>query len=168
MNWLGTYNYWMAIILMMVGLYCVIRSGNFVKKLVGLAIFQTSALLFYVAVGKVSGGRAPILQFDDQGNVLTPDNTMGEVLYANPLPHVLMLTAIVVGVALVAVGLAIVVRIKEKYGTVEEDEILEMDARPVPESSRLKESFTMQQKQETDETIAEVDPTRNNNEENHS
>ncbi len=107
----GLYNYWIAIFLMMTGFYNVIASGNLIKKLIGLSIFQTSVFLLYISMGKVEGGTAPIV------------NT-SITIYSNPLPHVLILTAIVVGVATTAVGLALVVRIKEAYGTIEEDELL--------------------------------------------
>lgn len=108
------YHYAITIFLMMAGLYVVIARGNMVKKLVGLSIFQTSVYLLYVEPGKILGGTAPII--DPSFSV-----------YSNPLPHVLMLTAIVVGVATLALGLALVVRINEAYGTIEEDEIFEMD-----------------------------------------
>ena len=117
MAWLGLWNYWVVVCLMMVGLYIVIARDNLVKKMMGLSIFQVSVIMFYVSMGKVRGGTAPII----------PEGG-GEVLYSNPLPHVLMLTAIVVGVATLALGLAIVVRIYEAYGSVEEDEIAHMDA----------------------------------------
>ena len=112
----GHFNYWVVIVLMMTGLYVVMSRGNLVKKIVGLNIFQTSVFIFYISMGKVRGGTAPI---EVAGG--------GEVLYSNPLPSVLILTAIVVGVATTAVGLAIVVRIREAYGTIEEDEIVEQD-----------------------------------------
>jgi multicomponent Na+:H+ antiporter subunit C len=99
---------------MMVGFYTLIARGNLVKKLIGLNIFQTSVILMYVSFGKVAGGTAPILVEGGEG---------AGVIYSNPLPHVLMLTAIVVGVATLALGLSLVVRIKEAYGTIEEDEI---------------------------------------------
>jgi multicomponent Na+:H+ antiporter subunit C len=104
------YNYFITIFLMVGGLYIVITRGNMIKKLVGLSIFQTSVYLLYIAPGKIIGGTAPIID---------PAFTV----YSNPLPHVLILTAIVVGVATLALGLALVVRINEAYGTVEEDEI---------------------------------------------
>jgi multicomponent Na+:H+ antiporter subunit C len=110
----GLYNDFAAIVLMMAGFYVVISQGNLVKKLVGLGLFQTSVFIFYISMGKVAGGNAPIL-------------TEGVEIYSNPLPHVLILTAIVVGVATTAVGLALVVRIQEAYGTVEEDEIQDQD-----------------------------------------
>jgi multicomponent Na+:H+ antiporter subunit C len=110
----GLYNDFIAIFLMMAGFYVVISQGNLVKKLVGLGLFQTSVFIFYISMGKVADGNAPIL-------------TEGVEVYSNPLPHVLILTAIVVGVATTAVGLALVVRIQEAYGTVEEDEIQAQD-----------------------------------------
>jgi multicomponent Na+:H+ antiporter subunit C len=106
----GLYNYWIAIVLMMIGFYAVITSGNLVKKLIGLNIFQTSVFLFYISMGRVSGGSAPIV-------------AEGVQRYSNPLPHVLILTAIVVGIATTSLGLALVVRIQEAYGTIEEEEI---------------------------------------------
>ncbi|GBF27436.1 na(+)/H(+) antiporter subunit C1 [bacterium MnTg02] len=104
------YNHWITIFLMVSGLYIVIARGNMVKKLVGLSLFQTSVYLLYISPGKILGGTAPIL--DDKFTV-----------YSNPLPHVLILTAIVVGVATLALGLALVIRINEAFGTIEEDEL---------------------------------------------
>ena len=106
----GLYNYWIVIVLMMTGFYVVVSRGNLIKKIVGLNIFQTSVFILYISMGKVSGGTAPIL-------------AEGIETYSNPLPHVLILTAIVVGVATMALGLALVVRIREAYGTIEEEEI---------------------------------------------
>lgn len=100
-----------TVILMMIGLYIVVARGNLIKKLVGLGIFQTSVYLLYIGPGKIIGGSAPII-------------AEGITKYSNPLPHVLILTAIVVGVATLAVGLALVVRINEAFGTIEEDKIL--------------------------------------------
>ena len=117
MEVLGLWNYWLVIVLMMIGLYIVIARDNLIKKMMGLSIFQVSVILFYVSIGKVAGGTAPIIA----------EGAGHDVLYSNPLPHVLMLTAIVVGVATLALGLAIVVRIYEAYGTAEEDEILRLD-----------------------------------------
>ena len=113
---LGLWNYWASIVLMMCGLYILIARENLIKKMMGLSIFQVSVILFYVSMAKVEGGTAPILI---EGGAQT--------VYSNPLPHVLMLTAIVVGVALTAVGLALVVRIREAYGTAEEDELERLD-----------------------------------------
>jgi multicomponent Na+:H+ antiporter subunit C len=106
------WNYLIVILLMMMGLFIVISHENLVKKLVGLSIFQTSVFLFYITLGRVSGGTAPILT--DAPNAV----------YSNPLPHVLILTAIVVGVATIALGLALILRINEAFGSIEEDEIL--------------------------------------------
>ncbi len=106
----GLYNYWVVVFLMMAGFYIVISQGNLVKKLIGLALFQTSVFILYITMGKIADGQPPILGDPS-------------VAYSNPLPHVLILTAIVVGVATTAVGLALVVRIHESYGSVEEDEI---------------------------------------------
>jgi multicomponent Na+:H+ antiporter subunit C len=114
MEILGLYNYWIVIFLMMSGFYIVIARGNLVKKIVGLNIFQASVFIFYITVGNVSGGTAPIV-------------VEGVDVYSNPLPHVLILTAIVVGVATTALGLSLVVRINEAYGTIEEDELGIMD-----------------------------------------
>ena len=112
MRALGLFNYWVVIFLMMVGFYTLIARGNLIKKLIGLNIFQTSVFILYITMGKITGGTAPI--FVEGG---------GDVVYSNPIPHVLILTAIVVGVATTALGLSLVVRIKEAYGTIEEDEI---------------------------------------------
>ena len=120
MSVLGLANYWVVVFLMMVGFYTMISRGNLVKKLVGLSVFQTSVFILYISLGKIRGGTAPILIGDHGGG---HGEAAEHVLYSNPLPHVLILTAIVVGVATLAVGLALVVRIKEAYGTVEEDEI---------------------------------------------
>ena len=112
---LGHLNYWLFILLMMIGLYIVIARGNLIKKIVGLNIFQTSVFMFYISIGKVSGGTAPIFPIDMKINPMT--------LYSNPLPHVLILTAIVVGIATTALGLALIVRIREAYGTIEDEDI---------------------------------------------
>ena len=112
----GSYNYWIVVFLMMTGFYVLISRGNLIKKMVGLSVFQTSVFMLYISLGKVAGGTAPILVDDP------------EAVYSNPLPHVLILTAIVVGIATTSVGLALAVRIKEAYGTVEEDEINEIEA----------------------------------------
>ena len=110
----GLYNYWIVILLMMTGFYVVIASGNLVKKIIGLNLFQASVFILYISLGKIADGHAPILQ-------------AGSSNYSNPLPHVLILTAIVVGVATTSLGLALVVRIREAYDTVEEDEIHDQD-----------------------------------------
>ena len=111
---LGLYNYWVVVVLMMVGFYIVIAHGNLVKKIIGLSIFQTSVFIFYISMAKIDGATAPIL-------------ADGIEKYSNPLPHVLILTAIVVGIATTALGLALTVRIKEAYGSIEEEEIQKKD-----------------------------------------
>ncbi|MEQ9434915.1 cation:proton antiporter subunit C [Hyphomonas sp.] len=142
-------NYWAIIGLMMIGLYITFASGNLIKRLVGLSLFQTSVFLFYVTLGKVAGGTAPILFGADTpyhggghgaeeahhavtvpgaqalGNASAPVELVNT--YSNVLPHVLMLTAIVVGVATLSVGLALIVRIREAYGSIESDEVREID-----------------------------------------
>ena len=125
-----SWNYIIVIILMMTGLFIVIARANLIKKLIGLSIFQTSVFLFYISLGKVAGGTAPILD----GNSGT--------LYSNPLPHVLILTAIVVGVATTALGLALILRINEAFGSIEEDEII---------AAKLNQSLA-RPKRPTDET----------------
>ena len=116
MELLGLYNYWVFAILLMTGLYTVITKANLFKKLIGISIFQSAVFLLYITMDKVDGGTAPIIQADQL-----------EQIYSNPLPQVLILTAIVVGIATLALGLALVVRIYEAYGTVEEDETQKMD-----------------------------------------
>ena len=115
----GHLPYWLFIILMLSGLFIVVSRGNLIKKIVGLNIFQTSVFMFYISIGKMKGGTAPIL-LDKAANT-------SEVIYSNPLPHVLILTAIVVGIATTALGLALIIKIREEYNTVEEDDIQEMD-----------------------------------------
>lgn len=111
---LAKYNYWIYIILMMIGLYAVIVKKNLIKKIIGLNIFQTAVFLFYISIAKVKDATAPIFM-------------KGAHIYENPLPHVLILTAIVVSVSTTAVALAIIILIKNAYGTVEEDKIMEIE-----------------------------------------
>ena len=118
----GLYNYWIVVFLMMAGFYVVISRGNLIKKIVGLNIFQTSVFILYISMGKVEGGTAPIF-------------AEGRQVFSNPLPHVLILTAIVVGVATTALGLSLIVRIKEAYGTIEDDEIHDLDHPPDEEGA---------------------------------
>ena len=156
MTWeifLGLYNYWIVIFLMMTGFYIVIARENLIKTIIGLNIFQTSVFLLYITMGKVKGGTAPILPPSEGGHgagnhagehaeqaqvgaenaveqlghasELASDHV--EIIYSNPRPSVLMLTAIVVGIATTALALALIVRIREEYGTIEEDEILRLD-----------------------------------------
>jgi multicomponent Na+:H+ antiporter subunit C len=143
------YNYAVVIILMMTGLYVVFASSNMIKKLVGLSVFQTSVFLLYISIGKVTGGQPPIIileEHHDDGHAVQEAahgagaeiadaghgtveaaHSAADVLYSNPLPHVLILTAIVVGVATLAIGLALVVRTREAYGTIDAYEIDELD-----------------------------------------
>ena len=110
------YNYWVVIALTMLGMYVVMANPNLVKKIIGLNIFQTAVFIFYISTGELEGGTAPILS-----DAFT--------IYTNPLPHVLILTAIVVGVATTALALALAVRIYRAYQTIEEDDIDAKDAR---------------------------------------
>ncbi len=117
MSQFGPFSYAITIFLMVAGLYIVIARNNLIKKLVGLSIFQTAVYLLYIVPGKLIGGTAPIV-------------AEGYDTYSNPLPHVLILTAIVVGIATLALGLALVVRIHEAFGTIEEDDILREEHAP--------------------------------------
>jgi multicomponent Na+:H+ antiporter subunit C len=116
MSFAAHWHYWFFIALFMLGMYTLISRRNLIKKMMGLNIFQVAVIMFYVTMAKVKGGTAPILL---EG---APPSA-----YSNPLPHVLMLTAIVVGIATTALGLALIVRIKDAYGSVEEDEIARFD-----------------------------------------
>jgi len=111
MSQFGAFSYAVTVFLMVAGLFIVIARNNLIKKLVGLSIFQTAVYLLYIAPGKLIGGTAPII-------------APGYTVYSNPLPQVLILTAIVVGIATLALGLALAVRIHEAYGSIEEDEII--------------------------------------------
>lgn len=110
------YNYWVCVILMMIGFYGVIAKTNLVKKALSLSLFQTGVLVFYISIGKVEGGTGPVL-----------DTRNPEAIYSNPLPHALMLTAIVVGVATLSVAMAIIVNIRERYGTIDERDIEDIE-----------------------------------------
>ena len=110
----GLYNYWIVIVLMMTGLYVLIAHGNLLKKVIGLNVFQTSVFILYISLANISTAAPPIISKE-------------ATLYSNPLPHVLILTAIVVGIATTAVALALILRIKEAYGTIEEDAIVKQD-----------------------------------------
>jgi multicomponent Na+:H+ antiporter subunit C len=113
---LGLYNYWVFAVVLMIGFYAVIARPNMIKKLLGLGIFQAAVFLLYITMDKVEGGTAPIIQ-----------KGVEDAVYSNPLPQVLILTAIVVGISTTALGLALVVRIYEAYGTIEEDETQRLD-----------------------------------------
>jgi len=116
MDLLGLFNYWVFAILLMIGFYAVIAKLNLVKKLIGLSLFQSAVFLLYITMGRIDGGTAPIFSA-----------ASGISVYSNPLPQVLILTAIVVGISTLALGLGIVVRIREEYGSIEEHEISELD-----------------------------------------
>ncbi len=118
----GKYNYWIYITLMMIGFYAVIAKGNLIKKIIGLNIFQTAVFLFYISLAVRKGSTAPILIQSTYG-ALTPETAT----YTNPLPHVLILTAIVVGVSVTAVALALAIRIYRAYGTLDEHKIARME-----------------------------------------
>ncbi len=113
----GLYSYWVVVVLMMAGLYIMIARYNLVKKIIGLGLFQTSIFYLYITIGKVTGGTAPILVAGDE-----------QPVFSNPVPHVLILTAIVVGVATTALALALIVRIYEEFGSIEADEIAAIEA----------------------------------------
>ena len=129
----GHLNYWLFIILMMTGLYIVVARSNLVKKLVGLNIFQVSVFMFYISIGKITGGTAPIFPSTSQGKLkVDPD-----IVYSNPLPHVLILTAIVVGIATTSLALALIVRIREEYNTIDEAGLAEIENQINAEENRL-------------------------------
>ncbi|MGB5623606.1 MAG: cation:proton antiporter subunit C [Gammaproteobacteria bacterium] len=116
MNLLGLYNYWVFAVLLMIGFYAVVAKTNLVKKLMGLSLFQAAVFLLYITMGKITGGTAPILQ-----------KGVSDAIFANPLPQVLILTAIVVGISTTALGLGVIVRIQEEYGSIDEKDIQEID-----------------------------------------
>ena len=118
-GFVSIYNYWVYIILMMVGLYAVIVKNNLVKKIIGINILQTTIILFFISTGAKKGATLPIIRHGHEAGV----HTVHAVDYINPLPHVLMLTAIVVGVAILGVALSLAIKIYHQYNTLEEDEI---------------------------------------------
>ena len=118
MNLLGLYHYWVFAVLLMIGFYAVVAKTNLIKKLMGLSMFQAAVFLLYITMGKASGGTAPILQ-----------KGAADAVFSNPLPQVLILTAIVVGISTTALGLGIIVRINEEYGSIDEKDIQEIDRR---------------------------------------
>ena len=119
------YNYLIYVILMMIGLYAMIAKKNLVKKIVGMNIFQTAIILFYVSIGAKKGATIPIIRHGHgEGAHGTTSSVIKAAEYINPLPHVLMLTAIVVAVATLGVALALAIKVYNQYETLEEDEIL--------------------------------------------
>jgi len=143
MSLLTHINYFVVVLLMVAGLYVVFSSGNLIRRMIGLALFQTSTGLFYISLAKVAGGTAPIRvepgspTARELASRIDPgyaaQYAVNGVVYSNPLPHVLILTAIVVGVATLAVGVAIAARVREAYGTVEAGEIAEADRKAARE-----------------------------------
>ena len=122
---IAKYNYWIYILLMMIGLYAMIGKKNLIKKIIGMNIFQTAIILFYVSTGAKRDATIPIVEHGGAPGHDAAATALDVAAFVNPLPHVLMLTAIVVSVATLGVALAIVLRIYRRYGTLEEDEILE-------------------------------------------
>ena len=118
---IAKYNYWAALILLLIGLYAMIGKNNLLKKVIGMSIFQSAIILFYVSIGEKRGATIPIMEHG-HGHV---EQVIDVAAYANPLPHVLMLTAIVVGVSTLGVALAVIQKIYRVHGTIEEDEVLE-------------------------------------------
>ena len=116
------YNYWAALVLLLIGLYGMIAKNNLLKKVIAMSIFQSAIILFYVSIGDKKGATIPILA---HGHGDLAQAAIDPSHYANPLPHVLMLTAIVVGVSTLGVALAVLQKIHRVHGTIEEDEILE-------------------------------------------
>lgn len=127
-GYLGIYNYWIYIVLMMIGFYGVIAKMNLVKQAIALGLFQTGIFLFYISMAVVDGGTAPIWTTIGDGSI----KALGP--YDNPLPHVLILTAIVVSVSILAVALALIINIKRTYGTIEYDEITRLDGDEVDDA----------------------------------
>lgn len=107
--------YVLVVVLLMIGFYTMIASANLVKRLIGLGMFQVAVFFLYILMAKVDGGTAPILE-------------QGITRYSNPLPHVLILTAIVVSVATTALGLALIVRVYRAYHSMDEDDLDGLDA----------------------------------------
>jgi len=120
---LAKYNYWIYVALMMIGLYAMIAKTNLMKKIIGMSIFQTAIIVFYVSIGAKKGATIPIIAHGHGHDAAHAAVRVAD--YVNPLPHVLMLTAIVVGVGTLGVALAIAMSIYKQYGSLEEDEILE-------------------------------------------
>lgn len=117
---MSKYNYWSYITLLMIGLYAMIAKKNLVKKIIGMNILQTAIILFYVSIGVKQGATIPIISHGQNG---AAEHAVRAADYINPLPHVLMLTAIVVSVATLGVALALAIQIYRQYGSLEEDEI---------------------------------------------
>lgn len=147
----GLFNYWIVIILMMIGFYTVIGHDNLVKKIIGLNIFQTSVFIFYISMGKIHGATAPIITHGAAGS---------QPIYAHPLPQVLILTAIVVGLSTTALALALVVRINEAYGSIEEDEILDADYQTRAVETRTEDQRTARARADEPHADSDADDGR--------
>jgi multicomponent Na+:H+ antiporter subunit C len=115
---IGKFNYWIYILLIIIGLYGMMAKNNLMKKLIGMTIFQWAIILFYISIGAKRGGTIPIIM------TTNPNDVVRAADYINPLPHVLMLTAIVVGVATTGIALTLLIIIYQRYGTLEEDRII--------------------------------------------
>jgi multicomponent Na+:H+ antiporter subunit C len=120
---ISDYNYWIYILLMMIGLYAMLAKNNLVKKVIGMSIFQTAIIVFYVSIGAKKHASIPIIAHGPGHGAV--EAAIDITHYANPLPHVLMLTAIVVSVGTLGVALAICLGIYRRYHSLEEDEIQE-------------------------------------------
>lgn len=119
------YNYLVYVALMMIGLWAMISKNNLIKKVIGMSIFQTAIILFYISIGTKKDSTIPILEHGHEEIAgQTVQHAINAADYANPLTQILMLTAIVVGVATLGVALSVIQRIYKEYGTIEEDEIL--------------------------------------------
>ncbi len=116
---ISKYNYWGYIVLMMVGLYAMIVKKNLVKKIIGMSIFQTAIIFFYVSIGMKKNATIPIISNGHDGG----ERAVHAIDFINPLPHVLMLTAIVVSVATLGVALALAIKVYRQYNSLEEDVI---------------------------------------------
>jgi multicomponent Na+:H+ antiporter subunit C len=132
MDWLmvqvlAKYNYWVSVALMLIGFYGIFAKDNLIKKVIGLCIFQTAIFLYFISLGAVKGGTAPIV---------SEEIIRKGYVYANPLPHVLILTAIVVSVATAAVALSLIIRMHDEYESIEESEIIERLKRAIPKGGQ--------------------------------
>ena len=128
---IAKYNYWIYVILVMIGLYAMIAKNNLAKKVVGMTIFQTAVILFFISTAAKKGATVPIVLGDPHLHGHAIPGTIHAIQYVNPLPHVLMLTAIVVMVATFGVAVAVLIMIFKRYGTLEEDEIIEIRKKAV-------------------------------------
>jgi multicomponent Na+:H+ antiporter subunit C len=120
---ISEYNYWIFVVLLVVGLYSMMAKNNLMKKLIGMNIFQWAIILFFISVGAKRGAKIPIVAGAHGHETHTIVARAAE--YVNPLPHALMLTAIVVGIATTGIALALLVALYKRYNTIEEDEIIE-------------------------------------------